>query len=138
MAKPSSRVGHLTTIPHPIPAVIDTQKQSISDSISLWLKARTNKDISRYLSFYDEADFRFNGGEMSQWKEKILKGFSLSEHEIFTEKKVTLTRDWQSYAEFTVELDKISKNDTVHSRVTTIWQPGKNGWKIIREKTLYQ
>jgi len=115
----------------------ETDTASLKDSLNLWLKAKSDKDIEKFLSFYDDSLFEFPGGSIQQWRQKVMEQFSKQKSGYsFKVAKTFFNRSGKNYQEVSLDLMEISGNDTLFHSITSIWHAGKNGWKIIREKTV--
>lgn len=115
----------------------ETDTSSIKDSLNLWLKAKSDKDIKRFLAFYDDSLFEFPGGSIQQWRQKAIAQFSQQKSGYsFKLAKTSFNRSGKNYQEVTLDLMEISGKDTLFHSITSIWHAGKNGWKIIREKSV--
>lgn len=109
---------------------------SLVDSINIWIKAKSDRNISRFLSFYDSSRFIFPKGSFTQWTEDIKQQFSINhENSIFTLLNSSNSLKDSIHQEITLNLMEFSAKDTLFHTVTFIWRYGINGWRIIREKS---
>ncbi len=109
----------------------------LGDSIDLWLKAKSGKDIERFLAFYDDSLFEFPGGSIHQWRQKAVEQFSKQKNGCsFKLTETSFHRSPKNYLEVSLDLMEISGTDTLYHSITSIWHAGKNGWRIIREKSV--
>lgn len=112
-------------------------QSDLIDSLNIWIKARAEKNVSRFLSFYDSSLFIFPGGSYSKWRENTLQQFSNQRSGTgFNLVYSSRNRVDSQYQEYSLHLKEISGKDTLLHTVTSIWHWGKDGWKIIREKTI--
>ncbi len=114
-----------------------TDTVNLLDSINLWLKAKSEKNVEMFLNFYDDSLFVFPGGTFHQWRKKTLQQFSNQKSgSLFKLVKTVNNKSNESYQEISFDLMEISANDTLFHSITTIWQAGRDGWRIIREKSI--
>ncbi|NLL13717.1 MAG: polysaccharide biosynthesis tyrosine autokinase [Fibrobacter sp.] len=119
------------------PSVRETDTVSLKDSLNLWLKAKSDKNIERFLAFYDDSLFEFPGGSIKQWRQKAVELFSKQKSgSSFKLIKTSFHRSGKNYQEVSLDLMEISGADTLFHSITSIWHAGRNGWRIIREKAV--
>ncbi|HEX3019517.1 MAG TPA: polysaccharide biosynthesis tyrosine autokinase [Chitinispirillaceae bacterium] len=110
---------------------------NLDDSIKMWLKAKSDKDIDRFLNFYNDSLFTFPAGRFDQWRQKTIKQFSEQKKgTVFNLVNAFYNRNDSTYQEISLDLIEVSDGDSITSSVTTIWHSGNRGWKIIREKSI--
>jgi len=110
-------------------------KTFLADSIQLWLKAFNEKNITRFLSFYDTLNFRYPGGTFGEWasENRLLM--------IPRENALSLVIDsiWSdSLAKPFFQTNfsaTYSAGDTTARRTySLVWQFSNFQWRIVRQK----
>ncbi len=110
---------------------VDLVKSGLNDSISLWIQALSEKNLERYLSFYNIQSFRFTNGTYADWKRSVTRDFSNPEKNNVKVSSISKGKCGVSFIETVVHTVAAnnSKND-----YDLIWQISSNGWKIVGEK----
>lgn len=120
-------------------ATIDRETDTVNlrDSLNLWLKAKSDKNIERFLAFYDDSLFEFPDGSIRQWRQKAVVQFSKQKSGCsFKLVRTSFHKSDKNYQKVSLDLIEISATDTLFHSITSIWHAGKNGWRIIREKSV--
>lgn len=107
----------------------------LRDSVAQWIGALSEKNRARYLSFYDTINFSYSGGSFREWIQEFEKndrsrkpGFSVR-----LEKIIEQTSRGNK-KEILAEISEISGIDTLRYGLLSLWQSGKDGWRIVEEK----
>jgi ketosteroid isomerase-like protein len=108
---------------------------ALSDSLRLWQQAFNEKNVRRYLSFYDTARFKYPGGGFSGWKSEK------NEMLLHAANSIVLVIDSirpqpiaLPFFETDCSATVIAGADTTHREYSIIWQQTADTWRIVREK----
>jgi hypothetical protein len=108
---------------------------SIADSIHLWQSAFNEKNLARYLSFYDSIRFKSPAGGYAQWvlstTDELRRGGPSH--------TLRIDRSWiepivSPYYQTTFSGLYSSPVDSSHREYSIVWQQTDNRWRIVREK----
>jgi len=138
MAMPSSSYTGTQNDSNRVNVKADTanlDSTGLKDSITIWIQSMSNKDLDRYLSFYNPTSFRSANGTFADWKRKAVLDFSDPSKKELKILKIETGKKGVSFIETIVY---ISGNDSVRNGFDLVWQISSQGWKIVGEKTIRQ
>ena len=101
-----------------------------------WFDAFSRENIDEYLSYYDRATFRFNGGGFKQWEEQSRRLFTNDQTDHVELENIHLTGNDGSSVEAYVDYVLVASGDTVAGRMAALWKKSSDGWHIVRQKRL--
>lgn len=108
---------------------------AIADSIYLWQSAFNEKNLSRYLSFYDSIRFKSPGGGYALWASSARDELRPSG----VAHNLRIDSSWiepivSPYYQITFSGLYSSPEDSSHREYSIVWQQTDNRWRIVREK----
>jgi capsular exopolysaccharide synthesis family protein len=108
---------------------------ALSDSLRLWQQALNEKNVQRYLSFYDTARFKYPGGGFSDWKsEKNDLLLHAANALVLVIDSIRAQPIALPFFETDCDATVISGADSTHREYSIIWQQTADEWRIVREK----
>ncbi len=129
MAVPSTRIPQDS-----ISVKLDTvsiNSSGLKDSIALWVKALSEKNIDKYLQFYNTVNFKFASGTFSDLKRKTIAEFSNPKKNAIKLDSISKGKCGISYVEIFAHT---TSADSAKISYDLVWQIGTNGWKIVGQK----
>lgn len=108
----------------------------LSDSVRSWFAAFSEADTERYLAFYDQLYFRFNGGGFEEWEQQVRAGFINRD----TSERLEVTSIDHSSGvgsakrEVLVGYRSVDSADTSRFRTMTVWKSSADGWRITEQE----
>jgi hypothetical protein len=110
---------------------VDLKSSGLSDTIGLWVQSISQRDVERYLSFYNSKSFRSLNGTFPEWKRTAMIQFSDPSMLKVKLIKIETGKKGVSYIETLV----YTINDNgIRKTYDLIWQISAQGWKIVGEK----
>lgn len=110
---------------------VSINSTGLKDSIAFWVKALSEKDIDRYLQFYNSVNFKFANGTFSDLKRTTIAEFSNPKKSAIKLDSISKGKCGVSYVETIVHA---TSADSTKISCNLIWQIGSNGWKIVGQK----
>jgi len=138
MALPSAKYSGTQSATDPVNIKADTVdiiKTGLHDTIAQWANSISQRNLERYLSFYNQKTFKSANGSFPEWKRKAADRFTNANTAKINILRIETGKKGVSFIETIIYT---TNNNGIRVNYDLVWQISTQGWKIVGEKTIQQ